>query len=460
MPLTTHPPSSRRAFLKASATLAASTALPRFAIGQSGPSANYRLNLGFIGGGGIANVAFDGCAGENFVAICDVDDDRAARNYQKYPHARRFKDYRVMLESMEHQLDGVVVSTPDHHHFAGAYLAMSMGMAVYVQKPLTHDIWQSRTLQKAAHYFDVITQMGNQGHATTGIRLVKEWYDADVIGDVTEVHAWFPGPDFESKYFSLPETFPPPTGPVPSALHYDLFVGPATPRAFSPEYHPLTWRGWWDFGCGMLGDWGCHTLDAPFWALDLGRPTRVSVADIDFVHESFMPRASHLIFEFPARGEKPAVKLHWYDGGMKPSADQIPEWPENEEIPRGGMVMIGSKHTLMTGTRPDSPRLINPDAWQALRSNPPPKSIPRIKGGPFQEWIRAIKGDGPLPGSNFDYAAPLTEMNQIGVIAQQTQRTIEYDALKMQITNHNDLGHLIRQPARAGWDFGREVWRS
>ena len=452
-------PPSRRSFLKAGATVAAASLLPRFAIGASGPAATSRLNLAFIGAGGVVKQALDGCRGENYVAFCDVDDDRAAKTYAEFPDARRFHDYRDLLERMEHQIDGVVISTPDHHHFAAAYLAMAMGKPVFVQKPLTHNIWQARTLKKAAHYFDVITQMGNQGHATEGIRLVKEWYEADTIGAVREVHAWFDGPNFDGPYFKIPAVFPPPNAPIPTALNYDLWLGPASPRAFSPEYHPLTWRGWWDFGCGELGDWACHTLDAPFWALDLGMPEKVTIEKMDTIHESFCPRSSHIVFHFPARSEKPPVKLHWYEGGEKPDATLIPEWPADKPLPKSGMVMIGDKHTLMTGSRPDSPRLINETLWDDFRRNPPEKTIPRVKGGPFQEWIRAIKGEGPMPGSNFDYAASLTEMAHVGVLAQRTGREIVYNAATMEVTNHDDLGELIREPARVGWDFGREVWR-
>lgn len=415
------------------------------------------MNLAFIGGGGIAQVAFDGCAGENYVAICDVDEDRAASNFAKFPQARRFRDYRDMLERMEHQIDAVVVSTPDHHHFAAAYLAMSMGKHVYVQKPLTHNIWQARTLQKAAHAFKVVTQMGNQGHTTEGIRLVREWYESGVLGAVREVHAWFDGPNFDGPYFRLPGSFPPATKPVPTALDYDLWLGPASDRAFSPEYHPLTWRGWWDFGCAELGDWACHTLDAPYWSLDLGQPHRVSVAAIDRIDPSFCPRSSHLVFEFAARGDRPPVTLHWYDGGLKPTG--FAEWDPTKDIPKSGMVMVGDEHTLMTGARPDSPRLINEELWNDFRRNPPPKTIRRIKGGPFQEWLDAIRGDGPLPGSNFDYAAGLTEMAQVGVLAQRTGESIDYDAETMSVTNHDGLGELIREPARPGWDFGAEMWR-
>ncbi|HEX2099016.1 MAG TPA: Gfo/Idh/MocA family oxidoreductase, partial [Candidatus Synoicihabitans sp.] len=176
--------SSRRDFLKTS--LAASTllVLPRFAIGQAGPAPSRRLNLAFIGVGGIGEAALTGCIGENYVAFCDVDDERAAGNYAKYPDVPRFKDFRVMLDKMHREIDAVIVSTPDHTHFAAAYLAMQAGKHVYVQKPLTHDIWQARTLRRAAKHFKVVTQMGNQGHATEGIRLVREWYQAGVLGEV------------------------------------------------------------------------------------------------------------------------------------------------------------------------------------------------------------------------------------------------------------------------------------
>ncbi len=450
---------SRRQFLQTSAAAASLFALPRFAIAQAGPAAGRRLNLAFIGGGGIADIAFEGCVGENYVAICDVDDARAAENFAKYPGAKRFKDYRVMLDKMQHEIDAVVVSIPDHSHFAAAYLSMQLGKHVYVQKPLTHDIWQARTLRRAAHHYKVISQMGNQGHTTEGIRLVKEWYEAGVLGDVREVHAWFNGPDFvHGPYFSIPSAFPAPASPPPATLDWDLWLGPAKKRKYSPAYAPLTWRGWWDFGCGELGDWACHTLDAPFWSLELDAPTRVSVINLEPIAEGFVPRSSHIKFEFPARGAKPPVALHWYDGGQHPAPPL--DWDRTKPFPGGGMLMIGDKQTLMTGERPDSPRLLPDGVWDEFKRNLPAKTIPRVKGGPFQEWIRAIKGEGPLPGSNFDYSARLTEMSLVGVMAQRTNREIEWDAAKMQVTNHADFEHIVRQPARDGWDVGHEVWRT
>lgn len=449
---------TRRDFVKLSASAAALFALPRFAIAQSGPAPSRKLNLAFIGGGGIAKSAFTECAGENYVAICDVDDDRAAAAYKEFPQAKRYRDFRKMLDEMHREIDAVIVSTPDHTHFAAAYLAMQAGKPVYVQKPLTHDIWQARTLRRAASHFKVITQMGNQGHATEGIRLIKEWYEADAIGEVREVHAWFSGPDFvKAPYFRIPSSFPPPTQKTPANLDWDLWLGPAKKRGYSPALHPLTWRGFWDFGCGELGDWACHTLDAPFWALDLDQPTRVSVVNLDGIDASFCPRSSHLKFDFPARGNKPPVSLHWYDGGQKPPVPL--NWDRSKPFPNSGMLMVGSKRTLMTGSRPNSPTLLGPD-WEDFKRNLPEKKIPRVIGGPFQEWIRAIKGEGPLPGSNFDYAARLTEMSLVGVLAQRTNRDIEWDAKAMRVTNHQGFEKYVRQSARRGWDVGKEVWRA
>lgn len=450
---------SRRSFLKASLAASSLLALPRFSIGQEGAPPSRKLNLAFIGAGGIADMAFTGCEGENYVALCDVDDERAAEGYNAYPDAKRFRDFRVMLEKMHRDIDAVVVSTPDHTHFSAAYLAMQMGKHVFVQKPLTHDIWQSRTLRKAESYYKVITQMGNQGHTTEGIRLQREWFEAGVLGEVREVHAWFGGPDFvKGPYFRIPESFPPKGAPVPAHLDWDLWLGPAKKRPYDPVYHPLTWRGFWDFGSATLGDWACHTLDAPFWVLDLGPPKRVSIVNIDPIHETFTPRSSHVRFDFPARGDKPPVSLHWYDGGQRPPVPL--DWDRTKEWPGSGMLMVGSKQTLMTGPRPDSPRLLNDAVWEEFRKNMPGETIPRVKGGPFQEWIRAIKGEGPMPGSHFEYSARLTEMSLVGVLAQRTGRDIEWDDANMRVTNIRGLDDMVRKPARRGWDYGREVWRA
>lgn len=446
----------RRRFLKASATLGAGLLVaPRTGVARSGPSANSRLNLAFIGAGGRARLNIQGLADEHIVALCDVDDNRAAESYNLHPKAKRFKDFRVMLDKLGGELDGVVISTPDHCHFAATMAAIELGKHVLCEKPLAHNVWQVRTLRKAAAHYKVISQMGNQGHATEGIRCVREWYQAGVLGQVKEVLAWTSGPNFSGRYFAKPASHPPAAEPVPAHLDWDLWRGPVNADvAYNPIYVPERWRSFYQFGGGLLADWACHTLDAPFWALDLGVPTAVEAVARSGGSETCIPDSSVVRFEFPARGAKPPVILTWQDAGVKPT--NRPEWGL-DELDDSGMIMVGDKTSLMTGGRPDSPKLLPDATWKDFRRKPPAKTIPRIKGGHYQEWTRAIKGTGPVPGSNFEYAAALTEMVLLGVLAQRFGGRIEYDAVNMRVTNRAELNAYLREPVRKGWEYGEHL---
>ncbi len=446
---------SRRKFVKTTAVAAAGVyILPRFSIGQEGPPPNGRLNLAFIGAGGRGSANRQGLADENIVALCDVDLNRLNEALEEHPEAKGFRDFRVMLDKMGGQIDAVVVSTPDHIHFAAAMEAMRRGKHVFVEKPLAHNIWQCRTLKKAARHYKVITALGNQGHVTEGIRLVKEWVDADVLGDVTEVHAWFDGPEFgKKKYFRKPRRFPPRPEEVPDGLDWDLWLGPTKRRPYSRYYLPRFWRGWYDFGCGELGDWACHTLDAPFWSLDLGMPTEVNTTRRSRSAEGFVPKRSAISYQFPARGNKPPVTLNWFEGGLKPPNQ--PEWGL-KKLPDSGMIMVGDKLSLMTGGRPNSPQLLPEHVWEDFRKNPPPETIPRIKGSHWNEWAQAVKGESPMPVSTFDYGAELTEMALLGVLAQRFNTRILWDTQKMRVTNHPDLNSYVKEPVRKGWEYGEE----
>ncbi len=381
-------PISRRTFLRsASAVTAGAVIIPNFI--SCSPSK--KINIAIVGVGGRGKAQWSVCTNENVVAMCDVDDKRAAEGYEAYPNAKRYKDFRKMLDDMGKQIDAVMISTPDHTHFPAAMAAMQLGKHVFVEKPLAHNIWQLRTLQKAAHHYNVITQMGNQGHATDGIRRVKEWVDAGILGDVKEVLAWFDGPEFgPNKYFDKPEQFPPAGEPVPDGLEWDLWLGPAAERPYSHYYVPKTWRGFYDFGNGELGDWACHTLDAPFWSLDLGMPEVVDTEFNSGAPEGFLPDQSILRFEFPQRGNKPPVSLKWYEGGLKP--ENRPEW-NLPELTGSGMIMIGEKHNIITGGRPNDARLMMPteewDNWVA--SEMPKPTIPRVADGPQKEFRRTTK---------------------------------------------------------------------
>ncbi len=452
---------SRRSFVQTSIT-AATAAI--FIPGLKSCSPNSKLNIAIIGVGnrGAANlrglpVDKDGNKLDNIVALCDVDDEHTAESYALYPNAKRFKDYRVMMDQIGKEIDAVVVSTPDHCHFTAAMSAMQLGKHVYVEKPLAHNIWQLRTLKKAAKYYDVVTQMGNQGHTTEGIRLVKEWYDAGVLGDVREVIAWCGQPQFQApRYFLKPETYPPAPAEIPAGLDWDLWLGPAKNRHYSDIYIPRTWRGWYDFGNGALGDWACHTLDAPFWALDLGIPSSVNSEFKKETYPDLTPEQSILQYEFPARGNKPPVSLKWYEGGLLP--ENRPEWGL-DELSTYGMIMVGDKKTLMTGGTPNNPKLLLPkDEWEAFTKAIPKRTIPRVPDGkPQIEWVDCIK-NGNVPGSNFEYSADLTEMTLLGVMAQRFNTLIEYDKDKMKVVNHPEFDVYVKEPARDGWVYGEELW--
>ena len=373
-------------------------------------SPNRKLNVAFIGAGGRGGANLRGCdiktadgvATNNIVALCDVSESRAANAFEKYPNARRFTDFRKMFDAMADEIDAVVVTTPDHTHFPAAMAAMELGKHIYVDKPLAHNIWQLRTLKKAAKHYGIISQMGNQGHTTEGIRFVKEWYEAGVLGEVKEVIAWNNGPHFrETGYFLKPNHFPPSPQEVPKGLDWDSWLGPAEARPYSRYYLPRFWRAWYEFGNAALGDWACHTLDAPFWSLDLGMPTSVESVFKSSSVEGFVPNHSHLEFNFPARGNKPPVRMHWYEGGLKPA--NRPEWGLEELLwfrhDHGGQQML-TGHRRTSQIRPKL--LVSEEEWTAFQKNMPEKTIPRIaEEDPQGEWIRAIKEEGSHAGIKF-----------------------------------------------------------
>ena len=449
---------SRRSFVKKAGAYSLGTMIIPRLISQS--PAN-KLNIAYIGVGGRGNRNLRTTAelGDHVVALCDVSDSRAAAAYERFPKAKKFKDFRKMFDTMANEIDAVMISTPDHTHFPATMHAMQLGKHVYVEKPLAHNVWELRTLKKAASHYGVINQLGNQGHTTNGIRQVKEWYEAGVLGEVREVIAWFNGPHFSpTGYFDYPDSYPPAPERVPRDLDWDAWLGPAKYRPYSHSYLPKLWRGWYDFGNGELGDWACHTLDAPFWALDLGMPVSTnSLSRIPAYNEDFVSSHSQVEWKFAARGNKPPVTLTWFEGGLMPI--NRPEWGL-DELPSSGMIMVGSKRSLMTGGRPNQPRLLVPEEeWKAFQEKMPTQTIPRVKEeAPHDEWINALKGTGPMPGSDFTYGASLTEMALIGVLAQRFNTKIEYDAPNMTVKNHPELEPFLKEPARQGWRYGEELW--
>ncbi len=453
----------RRSFLKGTAgTLAASTSLQGFAIGKPGSSANGKVNVAFIGSGGwIARQPYEqGCKDENLVAFCDVDRTHCAENMKNWRTNQPFyDDYRVMLDKMHKEIDAVVVSTPDHSHFPATLAAMERGIHVYTQKPLTHNIWQARTLLKARNHYKVVTQMGNQGHAGDGIRKSVEAYRAGVIGEVQEVFARNDGPEMGGEHFANPKTMPPPESPVPEGLAWDLWLGPAAKRPFYREYLPYKWRAVYDFGSGMLGDWGCHTLDTPVWAMELDAPLAVECLERKPSLDGIIPAGSRVRFEFPGNDKRGPVTLQWFDGPQ--------DWSKVGRIGKFGAEnaahlgracwMVGTKGMIGCGTHAGEPAILPEEVRAPWKAKPPTESIPRVRGGSFGEWLSAIKETGPEPGSNFSYSAKLTEIILLGVLAQRFDTRIEWDAKAGRITNHPELNAFVKEPMREGWEYGESL---
>jgi len=454
----------RRSFIKTSSAVAASSVFPSFAIGKPGQSANSKLNVALIGSGGwIAQQPMkQGVGEENVVAFCDVDRELCAENMKAWQTKQPFyEDFRVMFDKMHKDIDAVVISTPDHTHYAATMAAMERGIHVYVQKPLTHNIWQSRTLLKAKNKYKLVTQMGNQGHAGAGIRASVEAYRAGVIGDVSQVFALNGGPDMrkESMHFDNPATMPPPTSPIPKGLNWDLWQGPTTPRPFYDGYIRKKWRSFFDYGLGMLGDFGCHTFDTPVWALDLDAPTMVECISREKSLKGVIPKGSQIDFHFPAKGDRGPVKLTWFDGPQ--------DWEKVGRIDQFGLKaanslgrscwMVGTKGAIGCGTHAGHPAIAPGELRKSYNENKPAETIARVQGGPFREWLSAIKGEGPEPGSNFTYSAKLTEIILLGVLAQRFNTRIEWDAKNARITNRPELNAYVNEPVREGWAYGKDL---
>lgn len=447
---------SRRKFIKTAAAMAAATAVfPRGlqAQDEAEPEApaildgdSNKLRIACIGVGGRGFGAVDGCKQENIVALCDVDDERAAKAWELIPDARRFKDYRVMLEEMGSEIDAVTISTPDHMHFAPALMAIRMGKHVLVEKPLTHTIWEARQLRLEAKKAGVITQMGNQGHALEGTRLVKEWIEAGAIGKVHEVHCWTNRPIWPQGMDSPDHSKFIPV--IPETLDWDLWQGSTAERPYDPAYVPFNWRGFWDYGTGALGDMACHLMDAAYWGLDLGAPTSVEAVSTP-VNDQTAPSASTVTYQFPARGSMPPVKLVWYDGNL------IPPIPSNLEPDRlvdesGGGFIVGEDATIITNTYAGTARIAPETKMREVLKSQLPKKYPRVKGSHFEEWIEGCKG-GPLPGSNFEYSGPFTETVLLGNLAIRTRRRLEWDGEKLQVTNFPEANRYLTKDYRPGW---------
>lgn len=442
---------TRRTGLFAGATMTAGSLIPGRVLG-----ANEKLNVGIIGAGGMGRMCVGMSGGQNIVAFADVDAVRAAPSFKKHPDVPVYTDFRKMLDRHWKELDVVMTSTPDHSHFPATLAAMERGLHVFTQKPLTHDIWQARTLQKAAHKYGVKNVMGNQGRCFDGIRDIKEWIDAGLLGDVTEVHAWTKRP-FSGWRFPEDQC-PPPKQPIPETLDWTIWQGPVQERDYNECYLPNKWRAWWVYGNSAMGDIGCHLLDSVYWACDLTGPVTVT-CEAKHYHEQITPATGIVRFRYPARGRHAPITVNWYEGGLKPP---VPEgFDYGSKLPDEGILIKGTKNTIYhPGIRAENPViLMSRKDWYSFRKTElPEQTIPRLKSkSPVTELFNAIKG-GPAVGSDFDYAALLTEICCLGALARRTGRQLDWNPMKMAFSDA-DLNKYIKQPVRKGWEAGEELWR-
>jgi hypothetical protein len=431
-----------------------------------GQNLNSRIRLGCIGVGGKggSDVMENAACGMDVVALCDVDDNPLNRMAGKFPAAAKFKDFRVMLEKMDKEIDAVTVSTPDHVHGVAGIMAMSMGKHIYCQKPLTQTVWESRVMRDLARNNQLATQMGNQGSAQAGLRRAVEVIHSGVIGNPLELHVWSNRPIW-------PQGLDRPTSedPVPEGLDWDLWLGPASARPFKNKtYHTFNWRGWKDFGTGALGDMACHGVNMPFRALKLGYPTRVECEIASRFFSETYPLTSRVRFDFPEREGLPPLKFWWYDGApdaaikpLRPDADltrEIVEW--RKKLPASGCLIIGDKGRMFS---PDdygatSHLMLNDDKeFVSIGKHEAclavPESIPRSPGHQ-QEWADMIKG-GPAAYSNFEISGYLSEIILLGSVTHQLGEgmPIDWDGPNMKCTNMPDaVASIVKRDYRKGWE--------
>lgn len=436
---------SRRAFISgATAATAGFTLLPAHVIGGLGYKApSDKLNIAGIGIGGRGYNNLRHVETENIVALCDVDHDYAANSFKRWPTARQYSDYRLMLEQQP-DIDAVIIATPDHSHALPAVLAMRAGKHVFLQTPLSHSIYEARLLADTAKRYGVVTQMGNQGNSGEGIRRICEWIWAGTIGEVTRVDAWTTRP-----VWPQPLQDPGRGRRVPRNLNWDLFIGPAQFQEYNPVYHPWTWRAWWNFGNGATGDMAPHILDPAFKALMLQYPEAVNASSPEFNRFS-PPTAGHVSYAFPRRDNlpkvaMPEVTINWYEGGlMPPRPDELMDG-EMMGDEMGGCIFHGTRGKIMCGSYGQEPTLLPRKEMEHFQE--PEKKIRRIfnpfEGGHEQDWVRASKepaGTRLNASSDFAYAGPLTETVLLGTLAirlQSLNKKLLWDGPNMRFTNIN-----------------------
>ncbi len=424
---------TRREFVGAAASVAAFTIVPRHVLGGPGkPAPSEKINIACIGAGGRGFADAVNVSTENIFALCDVDDKRAANTFSMFPKAKRYHDYRKLLDKEEKNIHAVMIATTDHTHIPISVMAMKMGKGVYCEKPLGQNIHEIRVATEMAAKCKVATQMGNGAHSGYNYRSVAALIKAGTIGQVKEVHCW------------CDESWPPGdrpknTPPVPKHLKWDLWLGPAPVRPYHPTYHPLGWRHWWDFGNGRIGDMGCHMIDLPFTALDLKYPLTVETKSAKPAHKESAPRWLITKWTFPKRGDLPPVELTWYDGIKRPPLQKkhnVPDWPE-------ATIFVGSEGMMIADY--GRFKLYPQKKFAGVKRPQLPRGLPHA-----QEWIKACKTGSPT-GCNFGYAGPLAETVLLGTVAYRAGKKLQWDPVKLKATNSAEADQFIRRENRKGW---------
>ena len=461
---------SRRKFLKTTAaTAAAATIVPRHVLGGPGFTApSDQVNVAVIGAGGRGFQNAQELMKLKGVTITDVVDpaehwdlkdfyykgvagrlpvteaiDKHYSTEKRQHKCRHHLDYRKFFDSDDAKdVDAILCSTPDHLHALISLRAMRDGKHVYCEKPLTHNIAEARLVAKVAKETGVATQLGNGAHSGKDVRQMVEWVKAGVIGEVREYHAWVPASRWSPAINGRPKE----AMPIPKGLDWDLWLGPREKVDFHSAYAPVAWRDFWDYGLGAMGDFGCHDLDAAVWALDLPTPTSVEMHPAGFMDDTIIPHGELGYFEFPARGDKPPVKITWYSGGPKPPK---PESMKDAELPDRGVMFVGEKGHIMDRAYSASPLLLEPELRENFKE---PAATLATTNGHYQDWIDAARGGAPA-SSNFEYGAHLTEITLLGVVALRVGKKIEWDQESMSVTNSNEADRIIKGTYRPGWEL-------
>ena len=434
---------TRRDYLKVQAAIAAGVWTATEAAAST--AASEKLNIAIIGAGkgGVGGVLnLPRVSGENIVAICDIDTKYAGPNLEKYPRARQWTDFRRMLDRQK-DIDAVVVSTPDHTHAVISIAAMRRGKYVYCEKPLARTIGEVRQMRKVFAETHVATQMGNHGTYEPSFRRAVEIVQSGALGDVTQVHTWSDRP---LNYWKQSVARPTETPAVPAHVNWDLFLGPAPERPYHPIYHPFTWRGWWDFGTGVLGDIICHTANLAYMGLGLQYPTRVSTRSEGLMPET-APRWAEMQFSFPARGKRPPVELTWYESGRQPPAELALGHP----LPSNGSLLIGDRGRMLTTDMYCAHYKLLPEA-AFVDYQPPTPTLPRARVGHHAEWIHGAKTGAPTL-ANFEYAGRLSEAFLVGNVALRAGQTLDWDGDQMRARNCPAADALIHPEYRNGWQL-------